>query len=53
MYDTVTGNIVFADVDHTDDNNVSITFAVTPTNDIRVVFIDAKDGLSDITPTYS
>jgi hypothetical protein len=53
MYDAVTGNIVFADVDHTDDNNVSITFAVTPTNDIRVVFIDAKDGLSDITPTYS
>ena len=60
LYDTTSGLIVFADVDHVDTNNVKMTFAQTGTQmvaagigDIRVVVIDAKNGLTDITPTYS
>ena len=60
LYDTSSGLMVFADVDHVDTNNVKMTFAQTGTQmvaagigDIRVVVIDAKDGLTDITPTYS
>ena len=60
LYDTTSGLMVFADVDHVDTNNVKITFAQTGTQmvaasigDIRVVVIDAKNGLTDITPTYS
>jgi hypothetical protein len=52
--------MVFADVDHVDTNNVKMTFAQTGTQmvaagigDIRVVVIDAKNGLTDVTPTYS
>ena len=60
LYDTTSGLMVFADVDHVDANNVKMTFAQTGTQmvaagigDIRVVVIDAKNGLTDITPTYS
>ena len=60
LYDTSSGLMVFADVDHVDTNNVKMTFAQTGTEmvaagigDIRVVVIDAKNGLTDITPTYS
>ena len=60
LYDTTSGLMVFADVDHVDTNNVKITFAQTGTQmvdasigDIRVVVIDAKNGLTDVTPTYS
>ena len=53
MYDATTGEIVFADVDHTSINAISIIFAQTPTNDIRVVVIDAKNGVADSTVTYS
>lgn len=60
LYDTTSGLMVFADVDHVDTNNVKMTFAQTGTQmvaagigDIRVVVIDAKNGLTDITPTYS
>ena len=60
LYDTSSGLMVFADVDHVDTNNVKMTFAQTGTQmvaagigDIRVVVIDAKNGLTDITPTYS
>lgn len=60
LYDTTSGLMVFADVDHVDTNNVKMTFAQTGTQmvaagigDIRVVIIDAKNGLTDITPTYS
>ena len=60
LYDTTSGLMVFADVDHVDTDNVKMTFAQTGTQmvaagigDIRVVVIDAKNGLTDITPTYS
>ena len=60
LYDISSGLMVFADVDHVDTNNVKMTFAQTGTQmvaagigDIRVVVIDAKNGLTDITPTYS
>ena len=60
MYDTTSGLIVHADVDHTDNSNISITFANTGTElvalgigDIRVVVIDAKNGVSDSTVSYS
>ena len=53
MYDVITGEVVFADIDHTSNNAVSIIFASTPTNDIRVVVVDAKDGVTDSTVTYS
>ena len=53
MYDITTGEVVFADIDHTSINAISIIFAQTPTNDIRVVVIDAKDSVADSTVTYS
>lgn len=53
MYDTTTGEVVFADIDHTSINAISIIFASTPDNDIRVVVIDAKNGLTDKTVSYS
>jgi hypothetical protein len=53
MYDVTTGEVVFADVDHTSINSISIIFAQTPTNDIRVVVIDAKNSVVDSTVTYS
>ena len=60
LYDTTSGLVVHADVDHTSNNAISITFAATGTalasagiGDIRVVVIDAKDGLTDKTVSYS
>ena len=53
MYDVTTGEVVFADIDHTSNNAISIIFASTPTNDIRVVVLDAKNGLTDKTVSYS
>ena len=53
LYDVTTGEVVFADIDHTSNNAISVIFASTPTNDIRVVVIDAKNGLTDKTVTYS
>ena len=60
MYDKTSGLVVHADVDHTDNSNISITFANTGTElvalgigDIRVVVIDAKNGLTDKTVSYS
>lgn len=53
MYDVVTGQVVYADVDHTSTSAISITFAAIPTNDVRVVVIDAKNGLTDKTVSYS
>jgi len=53
MYDVDSGEVVFADIDHTSNNAISIIFAATPTNDIRVVVIDAKNGLTDKTVSYS
>jgi hypothetical protein len=53
LYDVTTGEVVFADIDHTTNNAISVIFASTPTNDIRVVVIDAKNGLTDKTVTYS
>jgi hypothetical protein len=37
LYDTVTFDTVFADVDRTSDSVVTITFGATPTNSIRVL----------------
>ncbi len=53
MYDVTSGEVVFADIDHTSNSAISIIFAATPTNDIRVVVIDAKNGLTDKTVSYS
>lgn len=56
MYDTTTGEVVFADIDHTSSSATNIIFSSTPTNDIRVVIIDtgiAKMQPQAITPTYS
>jgi hypothetical protein len=53
MYDVTTGQVVYADVDHTSNNAISITFSSIPANDIRVVVIDAKNGLTDKTVSYS
>ena len=60
LYDTTSGLVVHADVDHTSNNAISITFAATGTalanagiGDIRVVVIDAKNGLTDKTVSYS
>ena len=53
LYDVTTGEVVFADIDHTSNNAISVIFASTPTNDIRVVVIDAKNGLTDKTVSYS
>lgn len=53
MYDVYTGEVVFADIDHTSNSAISIIFASTPIHDIRVVVVDAKDGVTDSTVTYS
>lgn len=60
LYDTTSGQVVHADIDHTSNNAISITFALTGTElvaegigDIRVVVIDAKNGLTDKTVSYS
>jgi len=53
LFDVTTGGVVFADIVHVDKDTVKITFASIPTNDIRVLMVDLKDSLSDITPTYS
>ena len=53
LYDVSTGQIVFADIDHTSNNAISVIFSSTPANDVRVVVIDAKDGVTDSTVTYS
>ena len=60
LYDITSGLVAHADIDHTTNNNILVTFALTGTEmvaagigDIRVVIIDAKNGLTDITPNYS
>lgn len=53
LYDVTTGEVVYADIDHTSTSAISVIFASTPVNDIRVVIIDAKDTLTDKTVTYS
>jgi hypothetical protein len=60
MYDTNDGQVVHADIDHTSTSAISILFAKTGTQmvadgigDIRVVVIDAKNGLTDKTVSYS
>ena len=60
LYDTTSGNIVHADIDHTSNSAISIIFSLTGTElvadgigDIRVVVIDAKNGLTDKTVSYS
>ena len=53
MYDTTTGQIVYADVDHVSNNRVDITFSSVPTNDIRVVMIDAITGITAGSVNYS
>ena len=53
IYDVTTGQVVYADVDHTSINAISVSFGATPTNDIRVVVIDAKNGLADKTVSYT
>lgn len=59
MYDKTTGAVVHADIEHTSDgstiskNHVRIEFGVVPANDIRVIMIDAKDGATSVTPSYS
>ena len=53
IYDVTTGELVYADVDHTSINAISVIFGTTPPNDIRVVVIDAKNGLSDKTVSYT
>ena len=53
IYDVTTGELVYADVDHTSINAISVIFGTTPTNDIRVVVIDAKNGLTDKTVSYT
>ena len=60
MHDTTSGLIVHADVDHTSNNAIAITFAQTGAElvtagigDIRVVVIDAVNGVTDKTVSYS
>ena len=53
MYDTTTGEIVYADVDHVSNARVDITFSAIPTNDIRVVMIDADTNISAGSVSYS
>lgn len=60
LYDATSGQIVHADVDHTSINAISIIFASTGTQmaansigDIRVIVIDAKNGLTDKAVSYS
>jgi hypothetical protein len=60
MHDTTSGLVVHADVDHTSTNAIAITFAQTGAQlvtagigDIRVVVIDAVNGVTDKTVSYS
>ena len=60
LYDTTNNDVVHADIEHTSNNAISIIFALTGTElvaegigDIRVVVIDAKNGLTDKTVSYS
>ena len=58
MYDVTTGLVAVGDIDHTSNSAITITFATpasgnTLSNDIRVVVIDAKNGLTDKTVTYA
>jgi hypothetical protein len=60
MYDTTSGLVVHADVDHTSTDAIAITFAQTGAQlvtagigDIRVVVIDAVNGVTDKTVSYS
>jgi len=60
LYDTTSGKVVHADIDHTSTDAIAITFAQTGTQmaaagigDIRVVVIDAVHGVSDSTVAYS
>jgi len=60
LYDTASGQVVHADVDHTSVNAISIIFSSTGAEmiansigDIRVVVIDAKNGLTDKVVSYS
>ena len=59
LYDEVTGQVVYADVEYTSDgstisdDHVRIEFYSTPTNDIRVVIIDASTGISAGSVSYS
>lgn len=53
MYDTTTGQVVYADIDHVSGNRVDITFSSIPANDIRVVMIDAITGITAGTVNYS
>ena len=59
LYDEVTGQVVYADVEYTSDgstisdDHVRVQFSSTPTNDIRVVIIDASTGISAGSVSYS
>ena len=60
LYDAASGQIVAAEVDHTSINAISVIFSNTGTQmaangigDIRVVVIDAKNGLTDKAVSYS
>ena len=60
LYDVTSGLVVHADIDHTSNNAISVIFGRTGTqmiaqgiDDIRVVVIDAKNGLTDKTVSYS
>ena len=53
LYQVTTGNVVFADIDHISTDKIAVTFSATPSEDIRVVVVDAKDGLSDSSVVYS
>jgi hypothetical protein len=60
LYDTTSGLVVHADVDHTSINAIAINFAHTGAQmvtagigDIRVVVIDAVHGVTDKTVSYS
>lgn len=53
LYQVTTGNVVFADIDHTSSDKIAVTFSATPSEDIRVVVVDAKNGLTDSNVVYS
>lgn len=53
MYDTTTGEVVYADIDHVSNARVDITFSAIPSNDIRVVMIDADTNISAGSVSYS
>ena len=53
LYDIITGQIVYADIDHISTDRVDITFAEIPSNDIRVIMIDASTGIAAASVAYS